>query len=130
VSTPARADQAGKVVMGFDTNLARAYDFDKLGWKYDELHCGDPGTQPLVSCNPVDPATPSPVQTALGFLYTNVGMSWNAPRPEGVTMTQQDIENRKIFDTNLYSQGNQGHAFTSVLTDAERDALIEYLKTL
>ena len=31
------------------------------------------------------------------------------------------------FDTGRY--GNQGHAFTSVLTDAERKALIEYLKT-
>jgi len=30
----------------------------------------------------------------------------------------------------MYSQGNAGHEFTSVLTDQERAALIEYLKTL
>jgi hypothetical protein len=30
----------------------------------------------------------------------------------------------------MHGQGNGGHAFTSVLTDAERQALIEYLKTL
>jgi hypothetical protein len=30
----------------------------------------------------------------------------------------------------MYSQANTGHAFTSVLTDDERRALIEYLKTL
>ena len=51
-------------------------------------------------------------------------------RLEGLRMTQQDIENRKIFNTHLYSQGNQGHDFTAVLNDAERRALIEYLKTL
>ena len=130
VSTPARPDQEGRVVMGYDTNLERAYDFDKLGWKYDELACGDPGTRPGVACNPLAPHDPSPVQDVLGLVYSNIGASWNAPRPEGLTMTQEDIENRKIFNTNLYSQGNQGHDFTAVLTDAQRRALIEYLKTL
>ncbi len=130
VSTPARPDQEGLVVMGYDTNLARAYDVDKLGWKYEELACGDSGTDPVLACNPAAPSEPSPVQTLLGLVYTEVGASWNAPRPEGLTMTQQDIENRKIFNTHLYSQGNQGHAFTAVLSDAERRALIEYLKTL
>jgi mono/diheme cytochrome c family protein len=130
VSTPARADQAGKVVMGYDTNLQRAYDHEKLGWKYDELSCGAPGSQPVLACNPINPDAPSPVQQLLGEIYKLVGLTWNLPRPEGLTMTQQDIENRKIYNTNLYSQGNQGHAFTSVLNDQERRALIEYLKTL
>ena len=31
------------VVMGYDTDLKRAYDFDKLGWKYEEVRCGEPG---------------------------------------------------------------------------------------
>jgi hypothetical protein len=30
----------------------------------------------------------------------------------------------------MHSQSNTGHEFTDVLTDAERAALIEYLKTL
>ena len=30
----------------------------------------------------------------------------------------------------LYGQGNGGHAFSDVLTDTERRAIIEYLKTL
>ena len=130
VSTPARADQAGRVVMGFDTSLDRAFDHDKLGWKYEELPCGVAGTQPYIACNPLDESEPSPTQLLLAALYQNFAIGWNLPRPEGLTMTQQDIENRKIFNTNLYSQGNQGHEFTAVLTDLERRAIIEYLKTL
>jgi hypothetical protein len=30
----------------------------------------------------------------------------------------------------MFGQGNGGHTFNSVLTDAERKAIIEYLKTL
>lgn len=130
VSTPARPDQAGQVVMGFDTDLDRAYDFERLGWKYEELACGDEGTQPVLACNPVGPQGPSPLQQLLGLVYDEIGASWNLPRPEGLRMSQQDIENRKIYNTHLYSQGNQGHDFTAVLTDLERRALIEYLKTL
>ena len=70
------------------------------------------------------------MQNLLNEFYSNIGIIWNFPRLEGITMTQQDVENRKIFHTRLYSQGNQGHEFTAVLTDAERRALIEYLKTL
>ncbi len=116
--------------MGYDTKLERAYDFDKPGWKSEELACGDAGTEPVLACNPAAPSDPSPAQTLLGVVYTEAGASWNAPRPDGITMTQQDIENRKIFNTHLYSQGNQGHDFTAVLSDAERSALIESLKTL
>lgn len=130
VSTPARADQAGQVVMGFDTDLARAFDFEKLGWKYEELPCGVVGTQPFIACNPVDESQPSPTQRLLGALYENVAIAWNFPRPENLTMTRQDVENRKIFNTYLYSQGNEGHAFTAVLTNRERRAILEYLKTL
>ena len=130
VSAPAREDQAGTVVMGFDTSLERAFDFDKLGWKYEALPCGVVGTQPFIACNPLDEEQASPTQDLLAVLYTNAGLTWNLPRPEGLTMTREDVENRKIFNTNLYSQGNQGHAFTAVLTARERAAILEYLKTL
>jgi hypothetical protein len=30
----------------------------------------------------------------------------------------------------MFAKGNQGHEWTAVLSDAERRALIEYLKTL
>jgi hypothetical protein len=34
-----------------------------------------------------------------------------------------------VNNTRMHSQSNTGHEFTDVLTDAERAALIEYLKT-
>ncbi len=130
VSTPARPDQEGLVVMGYDTQFERAYDTAKMGWKYDTLACGDPGTSPGLVCRPGENEGPSTAQNAINILYKQIGILWNLPRLAGLRMNQQDIENRKIFNTHLYSQGNQGHDFTAVLTDTERRALIEYLKTL
>jgi mono/diheme cytochrome c family protein len=39
-------------------------------------------------------------------------------------------EARTVYDTTRYGYGNGGHTFGDVLTDDERAALIEYLKTL
>jgi hypothetical protein len=38
--------------------------------------------------------------------------------------------NTSIYNTDLPGYGNYGHTFGDVLTDAERKAVIEYLKTL
>ncbi|QTN25674.1 hypothetical protein HZ992_12270 [Rhizobacter sp. AJA081-3] len=46
------------------------------------------------------------------------------------TITNSDIEDRKIYNANMFGQGNGGHTFNSVLTDSERKALSAYLKTL
>jgi mono/diheme cytochrome c family protein len=40
------------------------------------------------------------------------------------------LERRKIYDTTLPGRGNTGHPFGDELTEAERRAVIEYLKTL
>jgi mono/diheme cytochrome c family protein len=40
------------------------------------------------------------------------------------------IERRKVYDTTLPGRGNGGHTFGDKLTEAERRAVIEYLKTL
>lgn len=40
------------------------------------------------------------------------------------------IEARKIYDTTQPGRGNQGHTYGDKLTDEERRAVIEYLKTL
>jgi hypothetical protein len=40
------------------------------------------------------------------------------------------IERRKVYDTTLPGQGNGGHRFGDHLTEDERMAVIEYLKTL
>lgn len=39
-------------------------------------------------------------------------------------------EARRVYDTTRPGYGNEGHTFGDVLSDAEREALIEYLKTL
>ena len=54
--------------------------------------------------------------------------AWNLLYPP-ITSNEQ-VEQRKIYNTHLFAQGNGGHAFTAVLSDAERRAIIEYLKTL
>ena len=127
VSTPARLDQLGKVVMGFDTSFQRAYDQDKLGWKYEALACGAPGTTPYLDCDPADQQADPTLAQTLDILNSSNPFFWYL----GLQVnSQQQLENRKIYNTHLYGQGNGGHAFTSVLTDPERRAIVEYLKTL
>lgn len=124
VSTPARVDQLG-LVMGYDTDFGRAYDTDRLGWKYDTLACGEPGTMPYLDCstNDTDPV----FQDLLNILNSSNPYLWYLGT--GPTSDAQ-LETRKTYNTRMYGQGNQGHVFTSVLTDQERRAIIEYLKTL
>ncbi|AXQ29986.1 hypothetical protein D0B54_15470 [Solimonas sp. K1W22B-7] len=129
VSTPARQDQEGKVVMGYDISIARAYAPDRLGWKYDALPCGA-GTLPFLDCTPGSDEDPA-LQRILALLYGNVIAAWNLGNlPVFLQLGTQAAEDRKIYNTHLYSQGNEGHDFTAVLTDQERRALIEYMKTL
>ena len=130
VSTPPRPDQDGKVVMGFDTDIARAYDPVNLGWKYDVMSCGT-GTVPFLGCNPLNPNEDPLVRALINTLYGNLLAAWNIGNATSLLQfTPQQIEDRKIYNSNLFSQGNEGHDFTAVLTDPERRALIEYLKTL
>ncbi len=131
-SKAARWDQVGRVIMGYDTSLS-AYDTTKLGWKYDTIACQNPTLlNPFPSmylqCDPNDSAITAWYNQVLTGLYSNVILAWNVLFPP--TITNTDIENRKIYNTYMYGQGNQGHEFTSVLTDQERLAIIEYLKTL
>lgn len=133
VSKPARSDQQGRVIMGFDTDLARAYDQQKLGWKYDTIACQwrsifNPAVTPYISCDPNDEYSDPVAQQIMAGLFSNLIVTWNILFPP--TLTQQQKEDRKIYNTHLFGQGNEGHAFNSVLTDAERLAIIEYLKTL
>ncbi|MDP9141458.1 MAG: hypothetical protein M3O62_11790 [Pseudomonadota bacterium] len=127
VSTPARFDQLGSVVMGYDTNFARAYDQERLGWRYDTLACGDPGTTPYFDCNPSNQPNDPSFQALLNILNSSNPYLWYVGA--GATRNEQ-LEQRKVYNTTMYGQGNQGHEFTAVLTDAERRAILEYLKTL
>jgi mono/diheme cytochrome c family protein len=127
-----RWDQTGRVIMGYDTRMS-AYDTAKLGWKYDTIACQNPTLlnpfpSPYLRCNPDDDLLASWYDEILTGLYSNFILAWNVLFPPTITNTQ--IEQRKIYNAYMYGQGNGGHAFTSVLTDAERRSIIEYLKTL
>lgn len=120
----------GNVVMGFDTDLDRAFDSEKVGWKYDEIQCENlpPMVKPGFNCSTRNIYATPWIQRFLEWLYGSITGTWNLDFP--YIFNTENMENRKIYNTHMYSQGNEGHEFTSVLTDAERYALIEYLKTL
>ena len=54
------------------------------------------------------------------------------PMMSGMAMplSKKDMAARRIVNTHEFSRGNEGHDFTEALTDPERLALIEYMKTL
>lgn len=133
VSTPARPDQEGMVVMGFDTDLNRAFDQDKVGWRYDEVTCDSmdwlvPGNRINIDCDPDEPGRQTGVQRTLSGLSRSMVGLWNILYPP--VLSDKHIEARKIVNTGDYGMSNKGHDFTSVLSDAETQALIEYMKTL
>ncbi|NTX62777.1 hypothetical protein HUA74_19205 [Myxococcus sp. CA051A] len=111
---------------GFDPSHA-SYDFNKLGWKVTALACGDrPANDPFIPC--------SHEMATLDVLFANIAnvvanynsLAYQSPPP----ITQKQIRSRMIFNSHLYGLGNEGHDFTQSLTDSERWALIEYMKTL
>lgn len=126
VSSPAPEGDP-KAFMGFDTNLARAYDHERLGFRYDELPCSDALFEQTLQCGNAEEEGNAAADALASGSFGDVWFTWNiAAQPQDAAM----LEQRKIYNTHHYSQGNGGHAFTAVLTDAERRALIEYLKTL
>ncbi|WP_163865036.1 hypothetical protein [Myxococcus eversor] len=111
---------------GFDPSFA-SYDFDKLGWKVTALACGDrPANDPFIPC--------SHEMATLDVLFANIAnvvanynsLAYQSPPP----ISQKQINSRMIFNSHLYGLGNGGHDFTQSLSDSERYALIEYMKTL
>ena len=112
---------------GFDTDMVRAYDYEKLGWRYERLSCDartDVAT--ALSCQPS-----AYIPTVLDLFLTPVKAAADFISPPYVGLPGQgEVYQREIYNTHAYSKGNAGHAFTKILTDEERAALIEYLKTL
>lgn len=130
-STPRPDDVPAQTVMGFDTDIYRAYDREKMGWYYDEIPCEDgyrPSVIPNRNCSPTDGNATPFYQRAVNALSSSIVGFWNLFYPP--IRDTEFIENRKVYNTRLYSQGNEGHEFNIVLTDEERRAIIEYLKTL
>lgn len=109
---------------GFDTTMA-AYDEQRLGWKYSQLSCG---TSEYAECSSTEPLRPLEDFLIMlqKFPASFNSLSYQVTPP----MMRATVETRKVFNTHRFGKGNQGHDFTRHLTDPERRALIEYLKTL
>lgn len=111
---------------GYDYSFA-SYDFSKLGWKYTAVNCSNSiFTSPFLPCDhgfaPID---------AVFSAFSNVAaehlnLAFQTPPP----ISDQQIKSRMVFNSHLYGNGNGGHDFTQTLSDTERWALLEYLKTL
>jgi hypothetical protein len=113
-------------VTGFDQRLS-AYDFGALGWKYEPLACTDiPGTEQM-NCSPLQDEGPSLSQIVANLL---AGTGYGGAVPATTDPAPDAIDKRLVYDTRTLGNANTGHEFTDVLTDAERKAIIEYLKTL
>ncbi|EYF07498.1 rubber dioxygenase RoxA [Chondromyces apiculatus] len=111
---------------GYDASLS-SYDFQKLGWKYTAMQCRDtPLSNPFLPC--------SNEMATVDVLFANLAnkaaefnsLAYQSPPP----ITDKQIKSRMIFNSHLYGNGNEGHEFTQSLTDAERWAILEYMKTL
>jgi exo-cleaving rubber dioxygenase len=111
---------------GYDYSYA-SYDFAKLGWKYEALTCSNTPTLPPYQPCANGQATPDRFYSAFSNAAAGyLNLAYQTPPP----LTDQQIRSRMSFNSNLYGDGNGGHSFTQSLTDAERLALLEYLKTL
>ena len=63
--------------------------------------------------------------------YDRDALGWRHDRLEqGQAETGDPAERRRIYDTTLTGYGNGGHQFGDHLSEAERSAVLEYLKTL
>ncbi|HSW15369.1 MAG TPA: hypothetical protein VLI06_21150, partial [Solimonas sp.] len=111
---------------GFDTSMA-AYDSERLGWKHEAMFCGAGGV-PYLSCEPADVP---PAFTAVVDLINRLPGSLNSLGYQVMPPLGRDaVEARKVFNSHQFAKSNGGHDYGRALTDAERRALIEYLKTL
>lgn len=58
-----------------------------------------------------------------------LGFAWNE-EPAGHQVVTDAAKRRTIYDTTLPGYGNEGHTYGDALSDEDRRAVIEYLKTL
>lgn len=63
--------------------------------------------------------------------YDREALGWHyVERDSGKAGAESESGRKKIYDTTRSGYSNAGHTFGDVLTDSERAAVIEYLKTL
>ncbi len=114
---------------GFDHVLSRAYDYERMGWKYERMDCNAKGGVPFVTCQPAQKMAP-----ALAWVKDILTGSASAATAPLTTLPPlpgaAGVDQRAVYNSNLNGKKNRGHEFTRVLTDKERRAILEYLKTL
>jgi hypothetical protein len=62
--------------------------------------------------------------------YDKTQVGWKTTEVKPPDAKASGFEKRKVYDTGLPGRGNGGHTFGDELTETERMAVIEYLKTL
>ncbi|WP_020475770.1 c-type cytochrome [Zavarzinella formosa] len=62
--------------------------------------------------------------------YDSAKVGWKVTPAKEADPSQPPYERRKIYDTSKPGRSNAGHTYGDHLTDDERKAVIEYLKTL
>jgi Cytochrome c len=62
--------------------------------------------------------------------YDSGKVGWKTTNVDEPNVEQTPYQRRRIYDTRLPGRSNSGHTYGDHLTDAERRAVIEYLKTL
>ena len=63
--------------------------------------------------------------------YDPAALGWrHEVLAQGKAAFNDALEKVRVYDTTLPGYGNGGHLFGDTLTESERDALLEYLKTL
>jgi mono/diheme cytochrome c family protein len=63
--------------------------------------------------------------------YDSAKLGWKVKELDGPTdASLPPVERRRVYDTTLRGRGNGGHTFGDKLTEVERAAVIEFLKTL
>jgi hypothetical protein len=112
---------------GYDASLA-SYDFRKLGWKVTPVACNNnPATaSPYLPCSNGMETVDQLFAWMANAVAANLSLAYQSPPP----VTDKQIQSRMIFNSYLYGQSNVGHDFTQSLTDEERWAILEYMKTL
>lgn len=111
---------------GYDSSCA-AYDLQKLGWKYTEQPCSNATwTVPYLPCS----NDMAPPDMAYASFQNAWAQQYSPAYQTPPVISDQQIKSRMILNSHLYSLGNGGHEFADALSDAERWAVIEYLKTL
>ncbi|VTS05537.1 c-type cytochrome [Tuwongella immobilis] len=124
-------DGAGKGYPAMETAGYQAPPLDGLWATAPYLHNGSCPTVYHVLNSAARPARFTRSFRTTEADYDSVKLGWKVQVLSTPTPKQlPDRERRKIYDTALPGRSNQGHTYGDALTDDERFAIIEYLKTL